>query len=676
MQPTRRLAAILFTDIVGSTAMMQQDQQSAVLISKRYVDVLNECVTAHGGEILNDFGDGSLCTFHSATEAIRCAIEMQQQLQAEPRVPLRIGLHVGEIFFEVGKVFGDGVNVASRVQSLGVANSILFSPAIKSEIKNQQEFKSVSVGKFHFKNVDEPMEVFAVTNEGLVVPKKNQIEGKLHKKGLPIKWIIAASAMLLLAASFLIYRNSSYEAGFTGGDKTIAVLPFENMGIENSDEYISDGISQDIINSLSKISSLKKVIGWFSVKGFKKTTKSLDEVSKELDVAAILTGTVQKHGDKIRITAELIEVSTNKQLWGDDFEYDSKDILSIQSKIARQIVDALKARVTPEENKGLSKHFTENVESYKFYLKGRAFWNAAGRENFDSAEAYYKRAIELEPNYALAYAGLADCHAINYKNLAQLEEVPVAKIYVQKALLIDSTLSEALTTLGFIQQNFDYKWTEAKSNLEKAVSLDPNNSAAHMYYGLVLMHSTPDKERALKELEKAVDLDPLSYVTNWILSRNYYFAGKYDLATSQFKKMELFIPKTLQYVPVWSVGLIYLKQHLYPQAKQIFDRLPQTKDSQIDNYQVMQSYAYAVMGDTEKAKRLLEETLKKNPNLSHYRNSQVYVALGNFDEAMNELELGYASRDLHMFWVNVDPAFDPIRNEPRFRKLMKKMHLA
>ena len=251
-------------------------------------------------------------------------------------------------------------------------------------------------------------------------------------------------------------------------------------------------------------------------------------------------------------------------------------------------------------------------------------------------------------------------------------KLPIAKTYLEKALSLDSKLSEALTTLGFIQQNFDYDWSQAKKNLEKAIDLDPNNSVAHSYYGLVLMHSTPDKEGALREMKKGVDLDPLSFATNWILARNYYFAGKYDLAVDQFKKTASFANKAQQYIPVWSLGLIYLKQHLYPQAKEAFDQLPAGNDTQLDNFQVMQSYAYAVMGDKAKAKTLLEETMKKYPNLSHYRNSQVYVALGNFDEAMNQLELGYANRDVHMFWIKVDPAFDPIRNEPRFKALLKK----
>jgi len=181
MHQNRQLAAILFTDIVGYTAMMQQDEQIAVAVNKHYVSVLKQATLKYGGEILNDYGDGSLCTFTSATQAVNCAVEMQQALQTAPKVPLRIGLHVGEIFFEDGKVFGDGVNVASSIQSLGIANSILFSSEINSKLKNQQEFKNISIGWFEFKNVDEPMEIFGLANDGLVVPRKEDMSGKLKE---------------------------------------------------------------------------------------------------------------------------------------------------------------------------------------------------------------------------------------------------------------------------------------------------------------------------------------------------------------------------------------------------------------------------------------------------------------------------------------------------------------
>jgi len=676
-QQNRQLAAILFTDIVGYTAMMQKDEENALAVTRHYIAALRKATETCHGRILNDYGDGSLCCFPSSTEAVKAAVQIQQELQQEPKVPLRIGIHVGELFFEEHKVMGDSVNVASRIQSLACANSILFSKEVFDKLKNQPDCKSVSLGKFEFKNVDEPLEIFALAREGLIVPKREQLTGKLKeiRKKTTRKIINAAAAtLILLAAASLIYKQFSPASDFAG-EKSIAVLPFENTGSDNSEEYLTDGITQDIINKLSKISSLKKVIGWFSVRSFKKTTKTLKQVADELGVAAILSGTIQKHEGRMHIIAELIEVSTNKRLWGDNFEYEGKDILSIQSDVAGKIVSALKADVTPEEKKSLSKHYAENTEAYKFYLRGRNFWNASGAANFDSAEANYKRAIQLEPNYALAYAGLADCYDVNYRGRPQLERVPIAKIYVEKALSLDSNLSEALTTLGFIQQNFDYDWANAKMNLEKAILLNPNNSAAHMFYGLVLINSGSDKNKALEEFKKAVDLDPLSYYVNWNYSRNLYFAGKYDLSIQQFNRMRSLVPKPPEFILDFSIGLIYLKKHEYLNAKEQFDKLPPGNGTEIDDPQIMQSYGYAIIGDTIKAKAIFKEALKKHPNLSHYRNSQVYTALGNINEALNELESGYELRDVHMFWIKVDPAFDPIRNESRFKELLKKMNL-
>ena len=676
-EQTRQLAAILFTDIVGYTAMMQKNEQNALAVTRHYIATLKQTAETFHGRILNDYGDGSLCCFPSATEAVKAAVQIQQRLQHEPKVPLRIGIHVGELFFEENKVMGDSVNVASRIQSLACANSILFSKEVFDKLKNQPDYKSVSLGKFEFKNVDEPLEIFALTMEGLIVPKREQLSGKLKeikKKSARKKLAIVAICLILSVTGFLIFKKFSAASGFAG-EKSIAVLPFENTGSDNSEEYLTDGITQDIINNLSKISSLKKVIGWFSVRSFKKTTKTLKQIADELGVVAVLSGTIEKHEGKMHIIAELIEVSTNKRLWVDNFEYEGKDILSIQSEVAGKIVSALRADVTPEEKKSLSKHYAENTEAYKFYLRGRNFWNASGPENFDSAEANYKRAIQLEPNYALAYAGLADCYDVNYRGRSQLERVPIAKIYVEKALSLDSNLSEALTTLGFIQQNFDYDWANAKMNLEKAILLNPNNSAAHMFYGLVLINSGSDKNKALEEFKKAVDLDPLSYYVNWNYSRNLYFSGKYDLSIQQFNRMRSLVPKPVNFVPDFSIGLNYLKKHEYLNAKELFDKLPPGNGTEIDDPQVMQSYGYAIIGDTIKAKVIFKEALKKHPNLSHYRNSQVYTALGNINEALNELESGYEFRDIHMFWIKVDPAFDPIRNEPRFKALIKKMNL-
>jgi adenylate cyclase len=678
MEQHRQLAAILFTDIVDSTAIMQKDEHSAVSINRRYMTVLKQSVSTYSGEILNDYGDGSLCAFASATQAIRCAIEVQQQLQTEPKVPLRIGLHIGEMFFEDGKVFGDGVNVASRIQSLGISNSILFSSEINNKLKNQPEFKTVSVGRFHFKNVDEPIEVFALSNEGFMVPDRKKMEGKLQeKKSAGRKWIFPVAILLLLAVSYLIYENVFHVSRFTEGDKTIAVLPFENVGIRDTEEYISDGITQDIIKNLSKISSLNKVIGWFSVRKFRKTTETLKQVANELGVAAILSGSLEEHADKIHIIAELTEVNTNKRLWGDDFEYDSKDILSIQSKVVGEIVTALKANVTPQEKYGISKQYTDNVDAYKYYLKGRNFWNTRGKANFDSAEANFKQAVRLDPNYALAYAGLADCYTFNFQGMSQLEAIPIAREFAAKALALDSNLSEGYTSLGFIQSNFDYEWDKSMKTLERAIELEPNNPTAHYFYGNILLF-TGNADQGLKEIEKAVDLNPLGFGENWVLGRNYYFAGLYDKAISQFKKGLKIAPSQAEII-AWSLGLAYFEKKMYPEAREQFDKVSYTEHiNPIDYYVAMQSYGYALLGDKAKAMDLLKKSLneKTKEQVSNYVLCRIYVALGDYPSALDLLEKSYDMRDLHMFYIKVDPGLNGIRNEPRYKEIVKKMNLS
>jgi adenylate cyclase len=675
MQPTRRLAAILFTDIVGSTAMMQKDEQHAISINKRYVAVLKEFVLSHGGEILNDFGDGSLCTFHSATEALRCAIEMQQQFQMEPKVPLRIGLHSGEIFFEEGKVYGDAINVASRVQSLGIANSILFSSEICSKIKNQQEFKSVSLGRFHFKNVDEPMEVFALANEGFTVPKKEELTGKLkeiEKKSAIKKWIAAVTIVLLLAASYFVYQRFFHISGFSG-EKTIAVLPFENIGVPDSEEYISDGITQDIINNLSKISSLQKVIGWFSVRSFKKTKKSLKQIADELGVAAILSGTIEKHEGKVHIIAELVEVNTNKRLWGDELDYDSKDILSVQSEVSGKIISALRVNLTSEEKKGLTKNYTDNPEAYNLYRKGLFFWNKLTQTGFDSAEIYYKKALDIDPDFALAYAGLGNCYMLSTKVSSQLESIPVAKAYTLKALSLDSNLSEALTTLGWIQGVFDYNWKQSKITLQKALKLNPNYGNAHLFYGNLLLYTGENTGQGIAEVKKALEYDPLNTRFNWVLARNYWLTKQNGLALEQLKKTLLLDPD--HPYAKFTLIVIYLQMKMYAKAFEMIKQLPEIPIANHPYQDPLLCYAYAVSGDTMRARSALDIALKKSPPSHNVDFSYTYIALKKYDDAITLLEKAYEAREISLYWVKVDPILDPIRNEPRFKALMKKMNL-
>ncbi len=676
-EQSRKLAAILFTDIVGSTTMMQHDEQTAIAVNKRYAAVLKQFVSLHHGEILNDFGDGSLCTFSSATQAVRCAIEMQLQFQMEPTVPLRIGLHVGEIFFEGGKVFGDGVNIASRIQSLGIANSILFSAEINSKLKNQQEFISIPVGRFHFKNIDEPMDVFAISHEGITVPKKEDLTGKLKemkKKPARKKWIVAAAVLVLLVIAFLFITNvSKNKKGLTGKERSIVILPFDNYSNDPEQENFINGITEEITTQLSKIADIK-VIGRNSAALYKKSKKPLDQIAEDLGVSAYLEGSVQKVENQVRITAQLIDANTQQHIWADRYDRELKDIFLMQSEVAQEIAGQLHANLTEEEKNNLNKKPTENIEAYKLYRKGRHFWDTRTKASFDSAEAYYKRAIELDPGYALAYAGLADCYTYNQKGLTQLEAIPIGRDYAMKALSLDSNLSEALTTLGLIQSIFDYDWVQSKKTLEKAIRLNPNYAIAHLYYGNLLQYTGQSKELGIKEVKKALALDPLSVQLNWVLGRNYWMARENDLAFEQLKRTLALEPANG--LAKGTMAHVLLAKKKYAEAFELIRQFPKKVLSKSGDYQgPYLIYAYAVFGDTINARKELEKTLLENPDQNHHLLARAFTGLKDHNNALNELEVCYKIRNIGMYFLKVDPIFDPIRNEPRFKALIKKMRL-
>ena len=673
MQSTRRLAAILFTDIVGSTSMMQKDEQHALSVNKRYVQVLKQSILSRGGEILNDYGDGSLCCFSSAKDAILSAIEMQQQFQLEPRVPLRIGLHVGEIFFEDGKVFGDGVNIASRIQSLGIANSILFSSEINSKIKNQPEFKSVLIGKFNFKNVDELIEVFALNNQGLSVPKKEELIGKLreNKKSNLNRVLVSLSAIILLLSVFFIYKNF-WIAKENLVVKTIAVLPFENVGTDNNEEYISDGITQDVISKLSKISSLEKVIAWFSVKRFRNTKRKVKEIAEELGVAAILTGTIESHATNIHIITELIDVQTNKRLWGEDYNYNSKAILSIQSNLTDQIANALRVHLTSEEKRAFTKQNTENIDAYKFYRKGRSFWDQRTQESYDSAEANYKKAIDLDPDFALAYSGLADCYTFNQKGMSQADAIPIARTYANKALSLDSTLTEAQTTLAFIQSHYDFDWVGGIALFKKIINKNPNYPIAHLYYGNILLY-TGKPDEGLIETKKALSLDPLSAVINYALGRYYFYSRKYDSAIIQLQKNLTLNPKFRNSNVI--LGWAYIQKKQYSKALDAFSTLPKVPFDLGCNGSLFLSCTFACSGNFDTAKTLLSKIPQRDFLQSPYYGAQVYISLGNFKEGIRLLERAYNEHAIPMIYLKIDPFLDPVRNEPGFKDILRRMNL-
>ena len=370
MSQQRQLAAILFTDIIGYTALMQENEHKAVSLIRHYNESLNLLVDKHSGKVVNNYGDGSLCTFTNVVDALSCACEIQVELQKDPAVPLRIGLHVGEVFYEDGKVLGDGVNLASRIQSLGQANTILFSKEVFDKIRNHPEFKAKSLGQFHFKHVHEPVEVFALANEGLMVPKRGGMEGKLKKGTLTMRrWMVGALGLLVLLAAVLLWQYLKGPA-FSGKEKTIAILPFKNLSAPKENEVIGESLTDELITQLYQIADLK-VKSFTAVAGFKDSIPALRDIAEKLGVAALLYGTVQQRGGKMNIHAHLFDANTNLTIWSKSYQYDiqTADNFDIQTEISQSIASQLNANFTAEEKKTTSPRNLQKILRHTAYTQ-------------------------------------------------------------------------------------------------------------------------------------------------------------------------------------------------------------------------------------------------------------------------------------------------------------------
>ena len=344
MSQTRQLAAIMFTDIVGYTALMGNDEQKAFELLDRNRQIQKPIIKQFNGRLIKELGDGVMASFKTVSDAVNAAMKIQQACSASKELSLRIGIHQGEIIFENNDIFGDAVNIASRIQTLGIPGSILFSKKVTDEIKNKAEFHTVSLGSFELKNVNEPIEVFALANDGFPVPKRSRMDGKLKKKGQKIKVFAAILLTVIVIAAYFIYKNSiSRNDNIEIIDKSIAVLPFVDMSAGKDQEYFTDGLSEELLNLLSKIPELK-VIGRTSSFSFKGKNEDLRIIGEKLGVAHILEGSVQKDGNKIRVTAQLIRTTDGSHLWSERYDRDLEGIFKLQDEIAGAVVKQLKLK--------------------------------------------------------------------------------------------------------------------------------------------------------------------------------------------------------------------------------------------------------------------------------------------------------------------------------------------
>src|SRR5271170_2408552 len=507
---------------------------------------------------------------------------------------------------------------------------------------------------------------------GAVGPAAAVEEAALPRfRPVPLAWKICAIVLLVLIAGFVIWKLRRGGGG-TPVIRSLAVLPLESLSNDASQDYFADGMTDELITDLGQISALR-VISRTSVMTYKHARKPLPEIARELNVDAVVEGTVLRSGDRVRISAQLIEAASDKHLWAQSYEGELRDTLELQSKVARAIADQIQIKLNPQEQAALKNVKAVDAQAYESYLKGRYFWNKRTADGLKVARAYFDQAIEEDPNYAEAYSGLADTYALlgdwQYAVMTPKEAFPKAKAAAIKALELDNTLSEAHNSLAFCFDAFDWDFDAAGKEFQRSIELNPGYATAHHWYAWHLS-LLGQYDKAIEEMRKAKSLDPLSLIINADLAELLLIAHFYDESIIQSRK-------TIEMDPNFALAhnqlaQAYLQKHMNGEAIAELQKAVELSAG-TPTFIANLARAYAASGRTSDAVKLLSEL--KNHSNGGYSDaaevSMVYAALGDKDQAMRWLEIGYEQR--FNPGVLQRPGFDPLRSNPRFQDLIRRI---
>jgi TolB-like protein/DNA-binding winged helix-turn-helix (wHTH) protein/lipopolysaccharide biosynthesis regulator YciM len=485
--------------------------------------------------------------------------------------------------------------------------------------------------------------------------------------------IVALSAAVVLLAIIVVYffaGDISSPSVSSPKARTMAVLPFRVLGADSENEHLGIGMTDTLITRLSNVKEIR-VRPTSSVLKFASTDDDALSVGKALGVDAVLEGSIQRAGDRIRVTVRLMTVQDNTPLWAGQFDEDFKDILAIQDSISERVSSALALRLTAEDRSRLARHHTENAEAHQIYLKGRYFWNRRTREGYRKAIEMFNQAIEKDPSYALAWAGLADCYVLGGDAKSTEEAFSKAKEAAQKAISLDNTLAEAHTAFALTRMAYDWNFAAAEEEFRRAIALNPNYPTAHHWYAdcLILMGR---QDEAIASIRRAQELDPLSLIIGRDAGRVFYFARRYDQAIEQCRKTLELDPNF--YPAHVTLGDVYAQKKNYDEAIAEYNRAVSLSGGR-SLMKASLSYTYAVSGRQEEARRLLDELIEsfgERPP-SAFDLATVFTGLGEKDRAFEWLEKAYGERAYRLIYILVDPAFDPIRSDARFENLVKRI---
>ena len=631
----------MFTDLVGYSSLTSLNEGHALKLLEDHRSLLQPIFAKYQGKVVKTMGDGFLVEFASVVEAVNCAVQAQDEMRQvnerrseNERVHARIGIHVGDVVHSGGDILGDAVNVAARLQPLATAGGICVTRQVIDQVQGRVQYKMNRLGVRELKNIRHPVELYTVE-----VPK-----GLTESEELALD------------------------------PRRIASLPFANLSADPNDRYFADGMTEELISTVSRIGELS-VISRTSVMRYKDTIMPIGDIGRELSAGSLLEGSVRKAGNKVRITTQLIDAKNDKHLWAQSYDRDLTDIFAIQGDIAEQVAGALKVKLLSKEKEALEQKPTGSPESYSLYLKGRYFWNERTRESVKKAIRYFEEAVRLDPNFALAYSGLADCYLILEDRgwASHAEAGPLTKGYAEKALELDRDLAEAHASLGLV---LDEQWdlTGAEKELKRAIALKPNYATAYHWYSSLLA-SMGKQEEALEFEKRALELDPYSSTFSQGLAIHLLLMGRAREAIAQFEKTVKADPgfDSVHFFKAWA----HERVGDFDQAIEEAKKSAETQgNAGLGKMSLAAIYARA--GRREQATKLLEEiqTTPSGDYVSPAWVALVKFSLGENDEAFGWLNKAYQEHDGFLHDFREFPWCAEYRTDPRWLEIERKMGLS
>jgi adenylate cyclase len=618
----RRLAAILAADVVGYSRLMEANEERTLGALKAHLrEFFDPTIARHNGRIFKVMGDGFLVEFASVLDAIRSAVDIQRGMPErnvgtpeDRHIRFRIGINMGDVIIDGDDVFGDGVNLAARLEALAWPGGIACSATVREQAGNQLELEFLDQGEQTLKNIKRPIRVYIVdlaqVAPDLAVdgPAKAPARGSLDKP-------------------------------------SVAVLPFGNMSNDPEQEFFSDGITEDIITDLSQASGLF-VIARNTVFTYKGAAVDVEQVSKRLGVSHVLEGSVRKVGQRVRVNAQLLDGATGGHVWAERFDRELTDIFELQDEITRKIVDALKVQLLPEERSAIKKAPTGNIEAYTYHLRGREFLNRHMKRYYLLARQMFAKAAELDPAYAGAYAGIAICDTYLHRGGDSTISIDEVLTNSAKAMDLDPGLAEAHVSRGFALGSFE-RHQDAEVEFKAALDLDPMLPEANYFYGDYCL-ALGRYERAAELFERAAELQPEDFHSLSMLSNSYEALERQGAAETA-------------------------NRHAAERAERVFQSQPENATAA-----VFAALTLARQGAKARAKTLLELALatESNDPSIDYNAACAFARLGDKERAMAHLERAFPIILFHKTWVREDPDLAPLHDLPMFQALLEKLDTA